>query len=245
MNRSLVSMRSLGVSVAVLALSGMPLKATTYLYSSTTYGSGRVIGTGTTDTNYTMNGQHTAYANVTVRSPSGRSVTVSGSHLNAVTVTAYLDLAGEDGTFWTTNAGSEYCPVAKASWSDGTIDSQYGVTPYVYISNVTANPTSVARQSGSSTVTVNVGKSFGCGASSVRIDANTSSAPATLQFLVPNPSNATPDFANNVATATFRTSSMGTNTVAGSIIVDALVSLYSPCVAKDGVTQKSVSITVQ
>jgi hypothetical protein len=70
-----------------------------------------VVATGTTDTHYAMAGQHTAYATVTARSPSGRSATVTGFQANLVSAISILPVNAEDGTYTATNEGKEWCPI--------------------------------------------------------------------------------------------------------------------------------------
>ncbi len=79
------------------AAGGRALHATV-VYVSMSQSYPQMVGSGTTDSEYVMQGIHTAYATVTVYSPT-RQVTNVTSALNRTTTYTYLDMNGEDGYF--------------------------------------------------------------------------------------------------------------------------------------------------
>jgi hypothetical protein len=221
------------------------MSATTYVYRSFSMSWPWGVGTGITDTNYAMNGQHTAYVTVTVKSPSGRSATNSASALNRVTQSAYIDLSGEDGWFGVWNEAKEWCPVAHMFYYYHDLGGGGGpVDPYVYISSVSADPPSIARRSETSAVSVVAGKSSSCRDGSVSLQVNTHGSPGDLQFQPPSPNPTDAAFlpGTYTARATFNVMSGALNNTAGTISVDGLIN-SSGCV-KDG-GSKSTTISVR
>jgi hypothetical protein len=79
-----------------------------------------IIGVGVTDSDYAMNNSHTAYATVTVTSPSGRRATNTGSDLGSVTVYTSLPLLGEEGYISARNVSEEYCPAVGRTFPNWT-----------------------------------------------------------------------------------------------------------------------------
>lgn len=71
-----------------------------------------MISTAVTDTNYAMGGQHTAYATLTTRSPRlGRVQTLQAFQAPYVSVTDWMSIGLEDGTWTAENEPKEWCPV--------------------------------------------------------------------------------------------------------------------------------------
>lgn len=111
---------ALWIDPAVPTIFTISAAAQTIVYVDVAVDYPNVVATGTTDTNYAMAGRHTAYATVTVRSPSGRLSTVTVFHGDAVTGSTLLSISNEYGNWLATNHGTEYCPLGNVTYDRGT-----------------------------------------------------------------------------------------------------------------------------
>jgi hypothetical protein len=228
--------------VALGVLSGQLLKAGT-VYVDIAENWPYMVGVGITSSDYAMSGTHTAYATVTVTSPSGRSATNTGSEIGSVTVYTYLSLGDEDGNFTAANEGREYCPVVGVSFSDGTQYTGTAIPPYMYVSGASVTPASLRRQGDDSgRFRVEAAKSPNCTASSVDLAVIIFPNPSDLQVDRPAQDHVLASFVYNAASATFSFGTMNTNTKPGTIRLDGIIN--NPGCDLKGI-QKSASVTVQ
>ena len=175
-----------------------------------------------------MRGQHIAYARVTVRSPSGRSLTQEFSDSNRVTTYTYFPFYPEDGTFTIENVAREYCPVVHMYFSDGTQTTTKPIDPYVYLSTVTWSKATVNRQSVGADLIVSVTKSIGCTATSVQLQANFYTTTTGLKF-GPAFNEGPVAFVLQTAQKAFTVITDSGNTTAGIIQGDGLITTNGGC----------------
>ncbi|MGJ5818870.1 hypothetical protein [Paludibaculum fermentans] len=226
----------------LVCLNGQILKAGT-AYSDIAESWPNVIGIGVTDSDYEMANSHTAYATVTITSPSGRTITSTGSNLGSVTVYAYLDLAGESGTYSVLNVAREFCPAVGVSFSDGQSGTATVITAFVWIDSVTFTPSVVAQKNGKSEFKAVVARSSTCGAASVDIDANIYPLTTNLKMLPVDPNHLSKPFTDRLATFIFKVETAAENETGGSIQGSAAITAAGVCGDKSG--PKSTQLTVQ
>lgn len=203
-----------------------------------------VIGVGVTDSDYAMANSHTAYATVTVASPSGRSVTSSGNALGSVTVFAYINLAGESGTFSVLNDAREFCPAVGVSFSDGQASTATVIDPYVYVDKVTFSPPGVQRADSLSNFSVAVVRSTTCTSATVSVFAGAYSMTPQLVISYPEPHTGSGTFSPlGSATVVFRIGSAASNTTGGTITASGGIDSAGTC--KMNGSPKSAELTVQ
>lgn len=226
----------------LLCLCGQILKAGT-AYSDIAESWPNVIGIGVTDSDYAMANSHTTYATVTITSPSGRTITNTGSNLGSVTVYAYLDLAGESGTYSVINVAREFCPAVGVSFSDGQSGTATVIAAFVWVDSVTFAPSVVARKNGKSEFKVVVAKSSTCGAGSVELDANIYPLTTDLKMLPVDPNHGSKSFVERLATFSFKVETAAENETGGSIQGSAAITAAGVCGDKAG--PKSTQLSVQ
>ncbi len=104
-----------------------------------------------TDTNYAMAGNHTAYATLTLRSPTGRSQTLTAFQAPYVTVQLIMPIDIDDGYWIATNEPSEWCPVGNVYYYYPQEAEGRTVNPFVELLPVGPwNPSTVDAGSSSS-----------------------------------------------------------------------------------------------
>ncbi len=192
-----------------------------------------IIGVGVTDSDYAMNNSHTAYATVTVTSPSGRTATNTGSDLGSVTVYTYLPLLGEDGYISARNVSEEYCPaVGRTFPNDPPPETGGNIDPYVFLSSVTAAPAEIERSGGDggkSTIVVSAGKSPDCPMSSVSLAVSLHQVPSELKWIPPTATQVPVAFIGNTANQGFIVATSELNTTPGTIFADGMIYGATSC----------------
>lgn len=199
----------------VAAALSQPCRAT-YVYIDA-YRSGlTMVGTGTTDTNYVMGGQHTAYAKVTVISPSNRSLSNQMSAANRVTTWVYLPLDGEDGLFTAKNEAKEWCPVVRTFFNAALVTDTLEVPAFTYMVSATWSQLSIPVKSGSADLILMAMKSHNCSATQIQLQATFASGDQGLGF-EPRGVLGSPSYVGYVATQRFTVATTNGNSVSGSI----------------------------
>jgi hypothetical protein len=208
------------------AVGGRALHATV-VYVSMSQSYPQMIGSGTTDSEYVMQGIHTAYATVTVYGPNGRQATNVTSYANRTTTYTYLDMAGDDGYFSVSNVAREYCPAVMVTYSDGTQSTGTNVSPYVYMSSASWTKNPIQKQLGDSKLKVVAGKSPSCNATSISLYPNIyANTPGLLFHYTTVPAEAT--FEARTATAEFSVSTDSGNPTGGTLHGDGGIN-SQPC----------------
>lgn len=239
MHKNCSSLERVIVLIGIAACLSVPLSATTYVYADTTVSGTYVVGIGTTDTNYAMSGQHTAYATVTVTSPTNRTSTTVGSALNRVTAYDYLPMLPDDGVFSILNVAKEWCPAVHVFIFDGNASDTNTISPYVYLSSVSWSKSSIGRKLDVADLIITAGKSNGCHDTTVSLQANFSSATPGLLF-APATGQTEASFTGNTAVGRITTGTTDDNPTAGNIQGDGLLTGLPTC-AKEGGLVKTAS----
>jgi hypothetical protein len=226
---SITIRESLKVFLAGLATAFLcaPRASATIVSSYAVQDGASVRGVAITDCQYAMGGSHTAYATVTVTSPSVRTAANSAQQLNYVSVYAWLPIIPEDGTFTVTNYARVWCPYANAFiLAQLTSGTPTQILPYIFLSSVAWSPASIGMHGGTggtATLTVTVTRSPGCQMTKVDVAESIYPAPSDMMLDLPPSTKATPNFSGTYASQGFVVSTDANNLKTGSIHGDGMI----------------------
>ncbi len=218
--------------LSIIVLSAWPVSAT-ILYASSTRSGANVVGTGTTDTQYAMQGSHTAYVTVTVTSPSGRSAMNSWHAYNSLTIYVSLPIFPDDGLFTVQNFGQEYCPaVGRIILAQLTQGGGTNIPGYLWLSTVYWDPGQITMKggpNGTSKLTVSISKTLHCDMTSVNVGYNVHAITEGLVLVPPLVGERPASFSNGTATQAFAIETDGNNTKAGTVHGDGYIPNGTSC----------------
>lgn len=169
--RTLRVLMLLAAYVACLAAQQMPYSlAYVYTTTPTETGDGRVTASTVANTYGTAG--HTAAATVWLQRPDNHVASANTSMEYMSQAIAYVDMCSGsscwDGNYLAGSHGTiEFCPITYQNVDPAVVQQSQQVQPYVRNLSVAYNPTSIARNSGSTTFTVIVAKSNTCQATGV------------------------------------------------------------------------------
>jgi hypothetical protein len=140
-----------------------------------------VIAAAVTDTNYTMGGQHVAYATLRLRSPTGRLQERTAFQAPSVVVTDMMYIGTEDGEYLAENWPAEWCPIGSIWFYYGLTQQRRQIKPFVRLKDLSGwSPPSV-KPGQTATLQVEVEASDNVRSADVRVFTSRSYYPTELE----------------------------------------------------------------
>ncbi len=178
--RSNLYLMACGLAVLILC---WPAQATVIAVFASESGNA-IHTTAITDTEYEMDGTHTAYATAKIVSPSGRTAQSTDVQQNEAIAEVTLPLNGEAGTFMAYNwQPQEYCPRFERLFQRDTGQQPVNVSPYVQLVRTELSESTIPVRNGETTFRVFLLTTEGCNGL-VRVRTATTKWPNELSMKI-------------------------------------------------------------